>query len=83
MNIFEKVALEHGATPAEVRAEIEGAIALTGMKISAEDLINVLAGSIMAQMERERSQGGRLAGGDFPGVAPAAGENTTACPFTQ
>ena len=30
-------------------------------------------------MERERSQGGILAGGDF---RPFLGENTTACPLT-
>ena len=52
MTIFEKVAQAHGVSPAEVRAEIEAAIEHTGMKISAEDLINVLASSIIAEHSR-------------------------------
>ena len=51
MNIFEQVALEHGVSPAEVRAEIDAAIECTGMEISAEDLIKILANSIIAQNE--------------------------------
>lgn len=51
MTIFEKVAIEHGTTPAEVRAEIEAAIEHTGLEISAEDLIKILANVITAQSE--------------------------------
>ena len=51
VNIFEKVALEHGVSPAEVRAEIDAAIESTGMEISAEDLIRILANLIIAQNE--------------------------------
>ena len=53
MSIFEKVALEHGVFPEEVRAEIEAAIERTDLKISAEDLIQILANSIMVQKSRE------------------------------
>lgn len=51
MTIFEKVAIEHGTTTAEVRAEIEAAIEHTGLAISAEDLIKILASAIIAQSE--------------------------------
>ncbi len=51
MTIFEQVAIEHGTTPAEVRAEIEAAIEHTGLEISAEDLIKILASAITAQSE--------------------------------
>lgn len=53
MTIFEKVALEHGVSPEEVRAEIEAAIERTDLKISAEDLIQILANSIIVQKSRE------------------------------
>ena len=53
MTIFEKVALEHGVSPEEVRTEIEAVIVLTGLEISAEDLIKVLASTIIAQKSRE------------------------------
>ena len=53
MTIFEKVALVHGVSSEEVKAEIAAAIELTGLEISAEDLIRILANSVIAQKSRE------------------------------
>lgn len=44
-----------------------------------EEFIRVMAQLVREQLrERERSQGGILAGGDF-----GASQNTTACPLTE